>query len=248
MKKLFDFTGKNILVDGAGRGIGLEVAPPLNSLGANVILIDSNKEILDEALSSIGSSNCSGKKFDLGNHGEIINLVKEIVQENGPIDGFVHCVGIRCRRPINLLSPDVLKQVMDINFVSFVELVRCITKKGNFNRGLSIVAISSISAKTGGVSVTGYAASKAAIEGAVRCLAHELASKGVRLNTVQPGQTLTPAYKELIGDSKDPVLDRQYLGLAEANDVANTIAFLLDDASRMITGASMPIDCGFYTS
>ena len=137
---------------------------------------------------------------------------------------------------------------MDINFVSFVELVRCITKKGNFNRGLSIVAISSISAKTGGVSVTGYAASKAAIEGAVRCLAHELASKGVRLNTVQPGQTLTPAYKELIGDSKDPVLDRQYLGLAEANDVANTIAFLLDDASRMITGASMPIDCGFYTS
>ena len=248
MKKLFDFTGKNILVDGAGRGIGLEVARLLNSLGANVILIDSNKEILDEALSSIGSSNCSGKKFDLGNHGEIINLVKEIVQENGPIDGFVHCVGIRCRRPINLLSPDVLKQVMDINFVSFVELVRCITKKGNFNRGLSIVAISSISAKTGGVSVTGYAASKAAIEGAVRCLAHELASKGVRLNTVQPGQTLTPAYKELIGDSKDPVLDRQYLGLAEANDVANTIAFLLDDASRMITGASMPIDCGFYTS
>lgn len=248
MKKLFDFSGKNILIDGAGRGIGLEVARLLNSLGANVILIDSNKEILDEALSTIGSSNCSGKKFDLGNHGEIINLVKEIVQENGPIDGFVHCVGIRCRRPINLLSPDVLKQVMDINFVSFVELVRCITKKGNFNRGLSIVAISSISAKTGGVSVTGYAASKAAIEGAVRCLAHELASKGVRLNTVQPGQTLTPAYKELIGDSKDPVLDRQYLGLAEANDVANTIAFLLDDASRMITGASMPIDCGFYTS
>ena len=248
MKKLFDFSGKNILIDGAGRGIGLEVARILNSLGANVILVDSNKEVLDEALSAIGSSNCSGKVFDLGNHGEIINLIKEIVQENGPIDGFVHCVGVRCRRPINLLSPDVLKQVMDINFVSFVELVRCITKKGNFNRGLSIVAVSSISAKTGGVSVTGYAASKAAIEGAIRCLAHELASKGVRLNTVQPGQTLTPAYKELIGDSKDPVLDRQYLGLAEANDVANSIAFLLDDASRMITGASMPIDCGFYTS
>lgn len=248
MRKIMDFAGKNILVDGAGRGIGLEVARLLNSLGANVILVDSNKEVLDEALNIIGGTRCSGKEFNLVNHDEIINLVKEIVQENGALDGFVHCVGVRCRRPINLLSPDVLKQVMDINFVSFVELVRCITKKGNFNRGLSIVAISSISAKTGGISVTGYAASKAAIEGAVRCLAHELAPKGVRLNTVQPGQTLTPAYKELIGNNDDPVLERQYLGLAEASDVANTIAFLLDDASRMITGASMPIDCGFYTS
>ena len=248
MRKLFDFTGKNILLDGAGRGIGFEVARLLNSLGANVILVDSNKEVLDAALSAIGSSNCSGKEFDLGNHGEIINLIKEIVQDNGPLDGFVHCVGVRCRRPINLLSLDVLKQVMDINFVSFVELVRCITKKGNFNRGLSIVAISSISAKTGGVSVTGYAASKAAIEGAVRCLAHELAPKGIRLNTVQPGQTYTPAYKEIIGEAHDPVLERQYLGLAEASDIANAIAFLLNDASRMITGASMPIDGGFYTS
>lgn len=248
MRKIMDFTGKNIIIDGAGRGIGLETASLLNRLGANVVLIDSNKEILNEAVNIIGDLRCSTKEFDVRNCNEILDLVKEIVHENGALDGFVHCVGVRCRRPISLLSPDVVKQVMDINFVSFIELVRSITKKGNYNKGLSIVAVSSISAKTGGIGVSCYAASKAAIEGATRCLAHELAPKEIRLNTVQPGQTLTPAYKELIGDTHDPVLDRQYLGLAEASDVANLIAFLLNDASRMITGASLPIDCGFYTS
>lgn len=248
MKKLLDFTGKNILIDGAGRGIGLEVARILNGLGANVFLVDMNKEVLEKAAASIGNDRCTVIEFNLGKHDEIISLVNRVVSDNGPLDGFVHCVGVRCRRPINLLTSDVVKNVMDINFVSFIELVRAITKRGNFNRGMSIVAVSSISAKTGGIGVSCYAASKAAIEGAVRCLAHELAPKGIRLNAVQPGQTFTPAYQELIGESHDPVLDRQYLGLAEASDVANTIAFLLDDASRMITGASLPIDCGFYTS
>lgn len=248
MKPLFDFSNKNILIDGAGRGIGFEVACLLNRLGANVVLVDANKKILDDAVNSIANNRCSAIEFNLGNHAEIINIINKIVSEFGPIDGFVHCVGVRCRRPINLLSSDVVKQVMDINFVSFIEMVKGITKRGNFNKGLSIVAVSSISAKTGGVGISCYAASKAAIEGAVRCLAHELAPKGIRLNTVQPGQTYTPAYKELIGNSHDPVLDRQYLGLAEASDVANAIAFLLDDASRMISGASLPVDCGFYTS
>lgn len=248
MKQLLVFTDKNIVIDGAGRGIGFETAWLLNTLGANVILIDSNKDILDDAVKTIGNQRCSAIEFDLGNHNKILDLVNEIVRENGAIDGFVHCVGVRCRRPINLLTPDIIKQVMDINFISFIEMVRSISKKGNFNKGLSIVAISSISAKTGGSGVSCYAASKAAIEGAVRCLAHELAPKGIRLNTIQPGQTYTPAYKEIIGEAHDPVLDRQYLGLAEASDIANAIVFLLNSASRMITGSSLPIDCGFYTS
>ena len=110
------------------------------------------------------------------------------------------------------------------------------------------MAISSISAKTGGPGVSGYAASKAAIEGAIRCLARELAPKGVRLNAIQPGQTHTPAYDETIGNGHDPVLDRQYLGLAQSEDVANAVLYLLRDASRKISGASIPLDCGFYTS
>lgn len=243
-----NFEGKHILVDGAGRGIGLEVARQLTSLGAKVTLVDMNENDLQNAESSLAAGKFTTKVFDLSQLDKIGDFVKDIVSESGLLDGFVHCVGIRCRRPINILTPDVLQQVMNVNFISFMEVVRNIMKKGNFNQGLSVVAISSISAKTGGPGVSGYAASKAAIEGAIRCLARELAPKGVRLNAVQPGQTHTPAYDETIGNGHDPVLDRQYLGLAESKDVANAVLYLLSDASRKISGASIPLDCGFYTS
>lgn len=243
-----NFEGKHILVDGAGRGIGLEVARQLTNMGAKVTLVDLNENDLQNAVSLLTVGKFTNKVFDLSQLDKIGDFVKGIVGEFGPLDGFVHCVGIRCRRPINILTPDVLQQVMNVNFISFMEVVRNIMKKGNFNQGLSVVAISSISAKTGGPGVSGYAASKAAIEGAIRCLARELAPKGVRLNAIQPGQTHTPAYDETIGNGHDPVLDRQYLGLAESEDVANAVLYLLSDASRKISGASIPLDCGFYTS
>lgn len=243
-----NFEGKHILVDGAGRGIGLEVARQLTSMRAKVTLVDMNSADLQSAESLLATGKYSNKIFDLGQLDKIGDFVKEIVGESGPLDGFVHCVGIRCRRPINILTTDVLQQVMNVNFISFMEMVRHIVKKGHFNPGLSVVAISSISAKTGGPGVSGYAASKAAIEGAIRCLARELAPKGVRLNAIQPGQTHTPAYDEGIGNGPDPVRDRQYLGLAESEDVADAVLYLLSDVSRKISGASIPLDCGFYTS
>ena len=243
-----NFNNRHIIVDGAGRGIGREIAIQLHHLGAKVTLIDINQADLESVQKELHEEGSLVINCDLGQSNQIEPMVKNIVSLNGPIDGFVHCVGMRCRRPINILNYEILQQVMNINFVSFMELTRCITKKGNYNKGLSIVAISSISARTGGIAVSGYAASKAAIEGAIRCLAHELAQKGIRLNSVQPGQTHTPAYDEYIGNSYDPVLERQYLGLAEPADVANSVLFLLSDCSRMISGSSLPVDCGFYTS
>ncbi len=244
-----DFSGRHILIDGAGRGIGKEVALQLNHCGAKLSLLDMNSTDLEEVKEELHGDGNSIVACDLSHLDQIGNMLKDIVASNGPLDGFVHCVGMRCRRPINILTPEVLQQVMNTNFLSFMELTRNIVKKGNFRKGLSIVAISSISAHTGGVGVSGYAASKAAMEGAIRCLAHELASKGVRLNSVQPGQTHTPAYDEAFGDgSHDPVLERQYLGLAEPQDVSNAVLFLLSEASRMISGISLPVDCGYYTS
>jgi len=140
---------------------------------------------------------------------------------------------------------------MNINFGSFIEMVRCITKKNNFNENLSIVGVSSIASVRGGTSVTAYAASKAAMDGAVRCLAKELAPKKIRVNTVVPAQINTPAYAELMrmnNNAEDQTLVRQYLGLGEAVDVANVIAFLLGENSRFISGSAIPVDGGFLSS
>ena len=248
MNSFFDFTGKNILIDGGGRGIGKATAQLLSSLGAKVVLLDMKEQELVDAKATLQGSNHLTRVFDLSNLDQIETVIKEIVAEVGRIDGYVHCVGLRSYQPLKVLDYSSLQRIMNINFVSFVEMTRQIMKKGNYNSGLSVVAISSVSSINGGAGVAAYAASKAAIDGSIRSFAPELAKKGARINSVMPGQTHTEAYDEIIGDSEDPVLNRQYLGLAEPNDIANVIAFLLSDASKMITGASIPADGGYFTS
>lgn len=242
------FEGKSILIDGGGRGIGKATAQMLSNLGARIVLVDLNEDDLIKAKDSLRGEGHIIRSFDLSKIEEIHGMVKELAKEVGGFDGYVHCVGLRSYRPLQMLDPQTLQTIMNVNFGSFVEMTRQLIKKGNFNQGMSVVAISSISSKNGGAGVTAYAASKAAIDGAIRSMAPELAKKGCRINSVMPGQTHTEAYDEIVGKNEDPVLDRQYLGLADPKDVANVISFLLSEKSRMITGAAIPVDGGYFTS
>jgi NAD(P)-dependent dehydrogenase (short-subunit alcohol dehydrogenase family) len=246
----FDYTDKKVLITGAGTGIGKETAIQLHKAGATLIMLDKDEEALLEVASGLGSRivYCA---VDLSDITSLSDLFKNVIADSGPFDGFVHCVGVRSRRPLNLIKPEEIHQIMNINFAAFIELVRLITRKGNFNSGLSIVGISSIASLRGGAGVTLYAASKAAMDAAVRCLAKELAPKNIRLNTVMPAQIDTPAFRQLIkmnDNADDPTLARQYLGLGDPLDVSNAIMFLLSPASRFISGSAIPVDGGFLTT
>lgn len=251
MNNILDFSGKKILISGAAQGIGKETAILLSKLGAGIVMLDIDADGMKKVIENLSGQGHQGFQHDLSDTDGIEQQIKKIVTEYGIVDGFVHCVGIRSRRPLSMLTSKVVLDVMQVNFFSFLEIVRCITKKNHFNPGMSIVGISSISSQRGGASVTAYAASKAATESAVRCLAKELAPKKIRLNTVVPSQINTPALTDLLekgASSVDATLSRQYLGLGEPIDVANAIVFLLSDQSRFISGAAIPVDGGFLSS
>lgn len=250
---LIDLTGKKILVAGASSGIGAETSRLLGKLGASVILVARREPQLQETMATLEGQSHRYYCQDLSQLDNIESFVKSVVLENGPLDGYVHCAGITSHRPLNLIKPKVMKEIMDINFGSFLEMVRCITKKGSFNEGMSIVGISSISSLRGNQSKTAYAASKAAMDAAVRCLGKELAPKGMRINTVAPAFIRTAifdTFKNETADSSDAddIVARQYLGIGEPQDVANMIAFLLSNASRFITGSTIGIDGGRLSS
>lgn len=246
-----EFSGKRILITGAAVGIGKETAIQLSKMGALLILVDLDEDELTKTVTLLSHEKHIQIQFDMGNVDEIDPKIKEIMKLSGPVDGLVHCVGIRNRRPLSMLSPKILSDVMRINFVSFIEMIRCLTKKNHYNEGFSVVGVSSISSLRGGPSVTAYAASKAAMDGAVRCLAKELAPKKIRLNTVVPAQINTPAYANLTlinADTEDAILSRQYLGLGNPIDVTNAIIFLLSTRSSFISGSALPVDGGFLSS
>jgi NAD(P)-dependent dehydrogenase (short-subunit alcohol dehydrogenase family) len=159
-----NFTDRRILITGAAAGIGRETALFLSKLGAWVVLMDIDENGLRETTACLTGKGHCYYKYDLSNLNGIETFIRQIVNDCGPFDGFVHCVGVRSRRPLSMLTPKMLDEVLTLNFGSFLELVRCVTKKNHFREGLSIVGISSIASVRGGPGVTAYAASKAAKE------------------------------------------------------------------------------------
>lgn len=243
---IIDLTGKLIIITGSGSGIGRETAIIASKLGAKVVLLDISKEGIYETMQQLEGEGHSMYIVDLCDMSHIAPLVKEVVESFGKISGIVHCAGISSRKPLNVLSKDGFSKVMDINFYSFVELVKQATKKRYFEDGGSVVVMSSISSIKGYKAKTEYCVSKAAVDAFVRCMAAELADRRIRVNSVMAAEVLTPlALKARETNAFVGASDfNAPLGPSEPYEVANTIVFLLSDATKTITGTSLLIDGG----
>ena len=245
MKEIINLDDKLFLITGAGSGIGRETSRVLAEQGATVMMMDINAEGLSETTSIVGEQ-CHSMTIDLTDATAVSVAVSKIVEEHGKLDGIVHCAGISSRKPLNVLSKDGFSKVMDVNFYSFVELVKQCTKKKHINDGASIVVMSSISSIKGYKAKTEYCVSKAAVDAFVRCAALELAPRKIRVNSVMAAEVLTPlALKARETNAMVGASDFEApLGPSEPYEVANTIAFLLSDATKTITGTSLLIDGG----
>lgn len=245
--------GKHVLITGGGSGIGRQTALVLDELGAKVTLIGSTQAKLADSFSSLKGQGHSFYVADLSQIDQIEPLLIKVVKERGAFDGFVHSAGIVKNLPLINYKFERLHKIMLVNFYSYFEIVRVLSKKGRFNNGMSIVGVSSVAATQGATAQAAYSASKAAMNGAMRSLAKELGEKGIRLNTVLPAATNTAMYEDFMrlkSNMKEEELKikanpRQYLGMNDPLDVANAIVFLLSPVSCKITGVQLPVDGGF---
>lgn len=243
-----ELNGKNILITGASTGIGQATAVLASRLGANIRIVARREDKLKDTIGQMDGEGHLYYTADLTELIEIEALVKKIVSDGGALDGFVHCAGIAPTRPIKLTKPDYLHEVMQINFYSFVELIRVITKKKNCNDGASMVGISSVAAIKGNKAQGAYTASKAAVASIVAPMAKEFSDRRIRVNAVAFGMIHTQLYEQFLeAGGEAEALKNQYLGIGSTEDAANILCFLLSNASRFITGTVLHVDGGYLS-
>ena len=242
-------TEKNILLVGSSSGIGLSAARLLADMGNTVLCIARDKVKLDEAMKSLPSGGHAAYSFDVSQVDRIENLIDTILDKFAHIDGIVYCVGNGDIARLRDLSSQRLHAVMLSNFYAFIEFIRVVASKKAKKQPLRIVAVSSMASISPEKYFTAYAASKAAMDAAVKCLALELVQKNTTINVIRPGVVATQRLKWLSDctgeiNAKIKASGYQPLGCIPPDDVAYMIAFLLSEKAAYITGAALPFNGG----
>ena len=240
----FSIENKRILIIGASSGIGMELTKECHKNGAKLILTSRNCNALKTQLPKSIQNEALFIDLDVTNNNQISDLCKTI--EN--IDGFVYTPGLVKLFPVQFIDENHLNSVRTPNFDGAVLLMSNLLRNKKINHNASLVFISSISSsfpyKGGAI----YTSSKAALEAYSKTLALELSSKKIRSNCIKAGLVETKILEETRENLDDEIYNyhiKKYpLGLGKPIDVANTVLFLLSDASKWITGTEIILDGG----
>ena len=175
-----DLGDLRILVTGASSGVGREVAVLFSRLHARLVITGRNAERLEATRARLEGNGHQAEPFDLGAVEEIPGWMKRMAAEGGAFDGLVHSAGLQALIPIRALSAARLDQLMRVNLTAALMLAKGFRQQRRQEAGGSIVFLSSIMGLVGEPGRTAYSASKAALIGATRSLALELAGERTR--------------------------------------------------------------------
>jgi NAD(P)-dependent dehydrogenase (short-subunit alcohol dehydrogenase family) len=243
----FSIEGKTILVTGASSGIGRSIAIECSKMGANLVITARNAQRLNDTFQSLEGKNHIQIISDLTNYENITSLVDQCPQ----LDGCVNNAGIAKLILVQFINSTNLDEIFSTNTIAPILLTSLLIKKKKIKPNSSIVFISAVS----GVYISSigeslYSASKGAIHGFVKGLALDLANKGIRVNTVNPGLVPT-SILSVASDlfSEKEVLERRIVQyplkrFGKPEDIAFGVIYLLSNASMWVTGSALLIDGG----
>lgn len=240
--------GQTVLVTGAGGGIGKGIALGLAGHGANVIAVDIAGDQAKGTAEEIAAAGGQARWFAL----DVTDLdqchaVARACCEVGPVTAIVNNAGVRGRGTIDDADArDAWDDCMAVNVTGGFNVVLAFLPQLRETGG-SIVNIASISGVVTARTFPGYNASKAAMIGMTKSLAHKLAPEGIRVNAILPGAVETPMTEGLRSNPEavDYFLRRTPLGrFGQPEDFAGPVAFLISTMAAYVTGATLAVDGG----
>lgn len=244
------FLGKVVLITGSSSGIGTATAHRLAKQGALLALSGRNVDNLKAVAKDVGEDKTFIVPGDVTKEADTENILKKTIEKYGKLDVLVNNAGILESGTIETTSLEQYDRVMSTNVRSIYHLTMLAVPHLIKTQG-SIVNVSSVNGIRSFPGVLAYNLSKTAVDQFTRCVALELAQKGVRCNSVNPGVTITnlhkrggmndEAYAKFLEHSKTThAMGRP----GQASEIADAIVFLASDAASFITGANLPVDGG----
>lgn len=244
--------GKNVIITGASRGIGMGIAKVFADHGANVAFTYSSSEApalaLEKELTSKGVK-AKAYKSNAANFDEADALVNEVLKDfDGVIDVLINNAGITKDNLLMRMSEADFDTVIDINLKSVFNMTKAVQRTLLKQRKGSIINMSSVVGVKGNAGQTNYAASKAGMIGFTKSVALELGSRNIRCNAIAPGFIETEMTDKL--DEKTVQGWRDGIPLKRGGtteDIANACLFFASDLSAYVTGQVLNVDGGMLT-
>ncbi len=235
-----------VIVTGGTRGIGGAISKTLHEFGYKVAATYmGNDKAAEDFKAKTGIE--AIYKFDVGDFDACQKAVEAIEKKLGPVDVLINNAGITRDAFLHKMTPAQWREVIHTNLDSVFNMSRLVIE-GMRERGFGrIISISSINGLAGAMGQTNYAAAKAGIIGFSKSLALEAASKGVTVNVVAPGYIETDMVKAIAPEILEKIVAKipvKMLGNTEG--IARLVAFLADEKSGFITGATFNINGGQY--
>lgn len=255
MKMVIDFTGKVIVVTGAGSGIGFACAETFAESGAVVAMVGRSEEKIRQAAEMLKDK---GRVYpfalDVADTGKIPAVVEQIRKEAGEIDVLVQAAGVMTGGDALELTPAQWDSVQNVNAKGVFFMMQQVVKQSMAGRGGAILNIASMAGVRGMVPPmcsASYSASKGAVVALTMQAASEWGHKGIRVNAIAPGGTASfgvgvATVHEGPGGNPPPVMNYVPTGRAMNTpyEIASAAAFLCSDLSANTTGQIMIVDGG----
>ena len=240
---------RSVLVTGGSRGLGLAIAQGLAGAGYGVIAVARKKS--KEVTAAIAESARARQgalhfvPFDLGKIDEIPDFVRGLRKEFGPLFGLVNNAALGHDGVLATMHNSRIEELVRVNTLSPIVLSKYVVRAMMSEGAGRIVNVASIVGFTGYSGLSAYAATKASMLGFTRSLAREVGRLGITVNAVAPGFLATEMTHGLAGEQRQQVTRRSALRrLADVDDVANAVEYLLSDKARNISGTVLTIDAG----
>ncbi len=242
------FENKVVVVTGAGRGIGFEIAKQFAAEGAKVAVVSRSESSCSKAAETINAAFPESAKayaLDVADYEATQEVGKKIIEDFGTVNILVNNAGITKDGLLLRMKAEDWTSVMDANLMGAFNTVKAFQRVMMKAEDPRIINMSSVVGLMGNAGQANYAASKAGLIGFTKAVAKELSGRAVTCNAIAPGFITSDMTDELSDKVKEEVIKNIPLGsFGEVQDIAYATLFLASKEARYITGQVLAVDGG----